>query len=229
MSYKASGTISLDIHRNEYNRFGGPVTFTNRYLKVKPREIVLRAAASLAPPCTKFFKRTELDLIGPLIALVILIMIIHYGYIFKDPTATDSFIAPISTVFSYAVFVPIVGFIICKFARAAVTFWDIATLLGYGLYSHIIILCMNLVIYQEESNTFFFICLFIFGGSSALRMSIILLSTIPKPAARLLVCSTLFIIHLLYAIFLYFTYMHPTFVYGIGNSKKVSNVIHNNL
>ncbi|XP_025601974.1 protein YIPF3-like [Athalia rosae] len=229
MANEGSAFISLPISSKEYVKFDSRIPFINRYMKVKPLEIGRRILASLGPPCSERFRKSDVDLVGPLIAILFLIALLHYGYAIKDPTATNTFIAPVNSVLLYVILNLCIGFILCKLARAAILFWDLAGLLGYTLYSHVLTLGLSLLIYQEESNAFFFLCLFLFGGLSALRMCVILIVTIPKPAARLLVCSTLFISHLLFLIFLHFAYMHPTFVYGIENSKRVPTVIHNNL
>jgi hypothetical protein len=76
-----------------------------------------------------------------------------------------------------------------------------------------------LLFYQEESNTFFFIFLVIFGGLSSLRVAVVLLASIPVPAARLVVCSLVATVQLLSLVFLHFAYMHRTFVYGAGEVR----------
>lgn len=221
MSYDGSAIITLPIDSSkEYRKFDSRVSFVNRYMKVAPMEVCERIIASFGPPFTQRFRKRDADLVGPVAAMFFLIAILHYGYSAKDPSATNTTMAPITAVVSYALLNPCVGFLLCKLARANIVFWDLTALLGYTLYSHILTLSLSLLIYQEESNAFFFLCLFIFGGLSALRMCLILITTIPKPAARLLVCSTLFISHLLYLIYLHFAYMHPTFVYGAGNRRN---------
>lgn len=229
MAFDGSAVITLPIDSTEYRKFGSRNSFVKHYFNVAPDEVGRRIIASLGPPCTERFKRRDPDLVGPLLAVFFLIAILHYGYSIKDPAATNKMVAPINSVLLYAILNPCLGFVLCKLARANMAFWDLAGLLGYTLYSHILTLILSLLIYQEESNAFFFLCLFIFGGLSALRMCLILITTIPKPAARLLVCSTLFISHLLYLIFLHFAYMHPTFVYGAGTGKRVPTVQHNYL
>ncbi|KAJ9576702.1 hypothetical protein L9F63_025403 [Diploptera punctata] len=49
-------------------------------------------------------------------------------------------------------------------------------------------------------------------GLSALRVALVLLASIPVPAARLLVCSFTATVQLLSLVFLHFAYMHRTFV-----------------
>lgn len=230
MAYKESAVITLPLDtKSHYVKFNSRVKFINRYVKVAPQEIAKRILASLAPPFTEKFKSRDVDLAGPVFAILFLTAVLHYGYQIKDPTATNTTIAPLSSVFLYSVLNPCLGFILCKIGQANIAFWDLTGLLGYALYSHILTLLLSLWIYQEESNAFFFICLFLFGGSSALRICVILIPKIPKPAARLLICSMLFISHLLYLIFLHFAYMHPTFIYGIGSDPRVPTIVHNNL
>ncbi|XP_046481722.1 protein YIPF3-like [Neodiprion pinetum] len=230
MAYKGSAVILVPTDSKQYCvKVDGHVSFVNRYMKVTPYDIGRRIIASLGPPCNKKFRIENIDLVGPLLAVLILIAILHYGYRIKEPSATDLTMAPVTSVLLYIVVNPCLGFVLCKLARASMVFWDLVGLLGYALYSHLITLILSLMIYQEESNAFFFLCLLSFGGLSALRICILLITSIPKPAARLLVCSTLFINHLLFLIFLHFTYMHPTFIYGRGSDKRVPTKIHTNL
>jgi hypothetical protein len=92
-------------------------------------------------------------------------------------------------------------------------------LLGYGMFGHVFTLAVSFLFYQEESNTFFFVCLVMFGGLSALRITVVLLASIPVPAARLVVCSLVATVHLLSLMFLHFAYMHRTFVYGAAKLR----------
>ncbi|XP_046745071.1 protein YIPF3-like [Diprion similis] len=230
MAYKGSAIVLVPTDSKEYSvKVDGRVSFVNRYMRVTPYDIGRRIIASLGPPCNKKFKIENVDLVGPLLAVLFLIAILYYGYRIKDPSATDSILAPVTSVLLYIVLNPCLGFVLCKLARASIAFWDLAGSLGYALYSHLITLILSVLIYQEESNAFFFLCLFLFGGLSALRVCIILITSIPKPAFRLLVCSTLFVSHLLFLIFLHFAYMHPTFIYGKGSDKRISTKIHTNL
>jgi hypothetical protein len=109
---------------------------------------------------------------------------------------------------------PLATYALSSLGWATVNLTEMIALLGYGLFGHVFTLAVSFLIYQEESNTFFFFCLVIFGGLSAIRVAVVLLASIPVPAIRFVVCSLVATIQLLSLVFLHFAYMHRTFVYG---------------
>lgn len=177
---------------------------------VQPQELPFRICSSLVPPLTKKFQKVYIDLLGPLIAFLILTALVNYGYSLKNIKYSFS---PNEALVAYIVVTPVIFFLLCKIGQSAVSFIKVFALVGYGLYGHVFTLLLSFLCFQEKSNTFFFICLVIFSGLSTLRMALVILGTLKVPAARLLVCSTISVINVLFIIFLHFAYMHRNFEY----------------
>lgn len=182
------------------------------HLGVPPHQIFGRILASLLPPIlTKMYQKIYVDLFGPILAVLILAGILNYGYSFK----TDSIkLAPTEFLLAYSCVMPVVCYGLIKIAQSDVTFIELTSILGYGLYGHIFTLVISYVLDDDKNNYFFFLSLMVFGGLSTLRIALILIATIPKPALRLVICSFVATVQLLFLVFIHFAYMHRTFVYG---------------
>ncbi|XP_067010915.1 protein YIPF3-like [Anabrus simplex] len=182
------------------------------YFSVPMSELPYRILTSLVPPLTgKSF--VYVDLLGPSLALLLLAALLHYGHVSKLPAAAVSR-SPTEVLLLYVALMPALTYVLGRVGRATIGFWEMVALLGYALYGHVLTLSVSLLFYQEKSNVFFFCCLVLFGGLSALRVVLVLLASIPLPAARLLICSLVATLQLLSLIYLHFAYMHRTFVYG---------------
>lgn len=183
-------------------------------LLVTPKAYFQRIFASFIPPFTKKYKRINVDLLGPMLAVLFLAAILTYGTLYKS---IQVLISPSTSLLIYSMFMPLYCFILCKLGLSDVTLCEVISLVGYSLYGHILTLMISLFFYHESSNTFFFLCLILFSGSSTFRLAIVLLKTIPLPPMRFIVCSSISVIHILFLIFIHFAYMHKTFEYGIKN------------
>ncbi|KAJ9595512.1 hypothetical protein L9F63_013277 [Diploptera punctata] len=180
---------------------------------VPPGDLPRRMFLSFIPPIGERYRHVHVDFVGPSIALLLMAGMLHYGHASKLPSSAANR-SPTEVLLLYTVFMPIAVYILGRLAKAVVTFTEMFALLGYGLFGHVFTFAVSLLFCDEESNVFFFLCLTVFGGLSALRVALVLLASIPVPAARLLVCSFTATVQLLSLVFLHFAYMHRTFVYG---------------
>lgn len=162
---------------------------------------------SIIPPFSKKYQRVPTDLIGPACAITILWAILHYGYSFKSISPNWS---PLAVVLLYSVFVPLSTFSLCHLGHSQLSLRQVISLTGYALFGHILTLVVSML------TDYFFVCLTVLGGLSTLRLCLFLLWSIPKPGARLIVCSIVSVVHILFLVFGHFVYMHPTFVYAKG-------------
>ena len=186
---------------------------------VPPSHLPHRIFVSLVPPFLgEQYRFVYVDFLGPSLALLLMASILHYGHATKLPSAASN-TSPTEVLLLYAVFMPLATYVLSSLSWATVSLTEMIALLGYGMFGHVFTLAVSLLFYQEESNTFFFVCLVIFGGLSALRVAVVLLASIPVPAARLVVCSLVATVHLLSLVFLHFAYMHRTFVYGAAELR----------
>lgn len=177
------------------------------YLFVNPTEIMFRIFASFIPPIGFRYKKVYVDFLGPALAFLILNAFVYHFYTLKSNVN----LSPINTICVFSVLMPCLCFILCKLGRSYITLPQTISLIGYSLYGHILTLSISYLCFHETSNVFFFMCLILFGGLSTLRLTLIILSTIPKPAVRLIICSAVSTLNILFLIFLHFAFMHKTF------------------
>ena len=188
----------------------------NSLITIPPPAILNRIYLSFMPPIGKRHQKVYTDLVGPLLALILLYSILHYGHKYKNHAIS---VSPITFILAYTIIIPVSYYFLCKVARSDITFIQFVSLWGYAMYGYIFTLIISLLLFDEKSNTFFFLCLIIFGGLSTFRLSIIVLKTIPKPAARLVVCSLIAIVQILCLVFVHFAYMHRTYVHVIQHKE----------
>lgn len=186
------------------------------YFTIHPHVLPKRIILAFVPPILgSKSRRVYVDLVGPCLAILTLAAILHYGHAYKLQTAAPS-MSPSELLLYYCASFTLVTFLLAKLGQAVLSLIEVAALLGYGLYGHIFTLAISQLFDHEESNTVFFTNLIVFGGLSGLRIALVLLSSIPHPASRLLVCSVTTVVHLMFSILVHFAYMHSTFVYGSG-------------
>ncbi|KAJ4437077.1 hypothetical protein ANN_17212 [Periplaneta americana] len=198
------------------------LTSIKNHFLVPLDELPHRIFVSLVPPILgEKFRHVYVDFLGPSLALLLMAAILHYGHASKLPSAAAN-TTPTEVLLLYAVLMPAAAYILGWLCRATVTLSEMYALLGYGMYGHVLTLALSLFFFHEESNAFFFLSMIVFGGMSALRVALILLASIPAPAARLLVCSFVATVQLLSLVFLHFAYMHRTFVYAAAELTDAS-------
>ncbi|GLV44419.1 hypothetical protein CBL_10223 [Carabus blaptoides fortunei] len=186
------------------------------HFSVPPYHLLKRIIQSLVPPIFNKHQKIYVDLLGPLLAVLSLTVLLHYGHAAKLPTAASK-MSPTEVLLVYMTLMPVVSYILVRLGQSRITLVEIISILGYALFGHILTLTVSMIFYNEESNTFFFLCLMMFGGLSTLRIVLILVALIPKPAVRLIVCSFVSVVQLLLLVFLHFLYMHRTFKYAKNN------------
>ncbi|CAB0006552.1 unnamed protein product, partial [Nesidiocoris tenuis] len=180
--------------------------------RVSPRDIPKRILSSFVPPILgENSRKVYVDLIGPLLAVVILSLVLSSGHSDKHPKAMLN-TPPILALSYYCLAMPSICLFAAKAGNSTLSLAEILSLLGYGLYGHILTILSCYLI--SMSDMFFFLAMILFCGLSAFRLAVVLLLTIPRPVARLIVCSLVTICHVLFLVFIHFAYMHKTFVYG---------------
>lgn len=210
----SNSVIFMDSAEKSYKSDNNGQTF-KKLFHVQLDELPFRIFLSLMPPLVKKFQKVYVDFLGPLLALLVLTAVVNYGYYLKKIKHAGY---PTETVMIYSLLMPVLCRILCKLGQSQISVYKLISLLGYALYGHIFTLLISYMCFQEQSNSFFFICLVIFSGLSTLRVVLIIMSTINLPAARLIVCSVISIINILFIVFIHFAYMHRTFVYKVPTS-----------
>lgn len=190
------------------------------HFSVPLHELPHRIISSLIPPIFgNKYRKIHVDLLGPFLAILALFILLHYGHANKIPAAVSS-ISPFDLILTYVISMPIFSFILIRcLGQSRITFIELTSILGYALFGHIFTLTVSLLLYNEQSNFVFFVCMLIFGGLSTLKIILILVAFIPKPVLRLVICSFVSIVQLLFLITLHFLYMHRSFTYGANKTK----------
>lgn len=190
------------------------------FFTVSVSDLPTRIAISFLPPMLgDLSQHVYVDFVGPCLALLTMAAILHYGHAYKTQSAALE-ITPSELLLYYSLTLPLICYFLAKIGRTYLKYTEILSLLGYGLYGHIFTLAFSQLLNFEENNIIFFINLLLFGGLSAIRIAVVLIASIPVPAARLLVCSVVTIAHLMFLIFVYFAFMHSTFIYGSSKTEK---------
>jgi len=198
----------LDVRSPEPNS----LTRLSSHFRVNLFDVVRRVGSSFLPPvCGDASRRVYVDFVGPAIALLLLGCVLHYGHANKHPTAALP-LPPFTLLFYYSATMPSVCLLFSWLGSSRVGLPEVISLIGYGLYGHFFTLLLSLML--GSSDFVFFFCMTLFGGLSGLRIVLVLLMTIPRPGARLIICSLVCVLNLLFLIFIHFGYMHTTFMYG---------------
>lgn len=154
------------------------------------------------------------DFVGPTVSTLILISLLQYGFNCKlsrpyNVTAVNA----IPTVLIYYAIVSLFIFLSSRIVQTKLKILDVATLVGYSFYGCIFTLIVPFIL-KIVQDYVFYICLVLFGGLSGIRILSILLFAIEMPVARLLICSVIGNMHILFLIYLYYFYIHPTYIFG---------------
>lgn len=182
---------------------------TLSYFTMPANDLPKRILMSFTPPLRSRF--VYVDFLGPCLALILLATILGYGHAYKMPSAVYHR-SPTEILAMYCLTMPAICYVLTRLGKSSVSFLQLLSLLGYGLYGYVFTLVISFI--SDETNNFiFYLSMILFTGTSVLRMCLIILLTIKLPAVRLLVCSIVAILQMLFVVFLYFTFVHSSFVH----------------
>lgn len=185
------------------------ITRALSYFTMPADDLPKRILQSFTPPLRSRF--VYVDFLGPCLAFILLATILGYGHAYKIPSAVYHR-SPIEVLVIYCLCMPAICYTLTRLGKSSITLLEILSLIGYSLYGYIFTLFVSLVS-DEANNVIFYIAMVIFTGSSVFRTCLIILLTIKLPAVRLLVCSIIAILQVLFVVFLYFTFVHSSFVF----------------
>ncbi|XP_050531595.1 protein YIPF3-like [Daktulosphaira vitifoliae] len=174
---------------------------------ISPGDLLKRILHSFLPPFRSYY--VHIDFMGPVLAFVILATTLSYGHAYKITSAVYHR-SPSEILFFYCSLMPVLCYILTRLGQSKISFVQLISLLGYGLYGYVFTLIISFIS-DETNNILFFMAMIIFTGSSVLRVCLIVLVTIKIPVVRLLVCSIIAIVQVLFVVFLYFTFVHSSF------------------
>lgn len=179
------------------------------YFTMPANDLPKRILSSFTPPLRSRF--VYVDFLGPSLAFILLASILGYGHAYKIPSAVYHR-SPTEVLAIYCLSMPAICYILTRLGKSSISFLQILSLLGYGLYGYVFTLIISFIS-DETNNVIFYSSMIFFTGSSVFRICLIILLTINLPGIRLLVCSIIAILQVLFVVFLYFTFVHSSFVF----------------
>ncbi|VVC25924.1 Longin domain [Cinara cedri] len=185
------------------------ITRALSYFTMPANDLPKRILTSFTPPLHSRF--VYVDFLGPCLAFILLAAILSYGHAYKIPSAVYHR-SPTEVLAIYCFLMPAICYILTGLGKSSISFLQILSLLGYGLYGYVFTLIISFIS-DETNNVIFYFSMIFFTGSSVFRICLIILLTIKVPGARLLVCSIIATLQVLFVVFLYFTFVHSSFVF----------------
>lgn len=193
------------------------------YFDVEPVQVRSRLMESMIPVrMINFPQKIAGELYGPLMLVFTLVAILLHGMktsgtVIREGTLMGT---AIGTCFGYWLGVSSFIYFLAYLVNAQITMLQMLSLLGYGLFSHCVVL---LITYNIHFHFLFYILWLLIGGLSTLRMVAALLSRTVGQTPRLLLCGTLSVLHMLFLLYLHFAY--HKIVEGLLDSLEGPNVI----
>lgn len=182
---------------------------TLSYFIMPADDLPKRILLSFTPPLRSRF--VYIDFLGPCLAFILLATILSYGHNYKMPSAVYHR-SPTEVLALYCILMPVICYILTRLGKSSISFLQLLSLLGYGLYGYVFTLVISFIS-DETDNIIFYLAMIFFTGTSVFRTCLIILLTIKLPAVRLLVCSIIAILQVLFVVFLYFTFVHSSFAF----------------
>ncbi|XP_015218423.1 protein YIPF3 isoform X1 [Lepisosteus oculatus] len=192
------------------------------YFDVEPVQVRNRLIESLIPVrMINFPQKIAGELYGPLMLVFTLVAILLHGMktsgtVIREGTLMGT---AIGTCFGYWLGVASFIYFLAYLSNAQITMLQMLSLLGYGLFSHCLVLFIT---YNVHFHSLFYILWLVIGGLSTLRMVAALISRTVGQTPRLLLCGTLAALHMLFLLYLHFTY--HKIVEGILDTLEGPNV-----
>ncbi|XP_063046972.1 protein YIPF3 [Engraulis encrasicolus] len=176
------------------------------YFDVEPMQVRNRLIESLIPVrMINFPQKVAGELYGPMMLVFTLVAILLHGMktsgtVIREGTLMGT---AIGTCFGYWLGVSSFIYFLAYLCNAQITMLQMLSLLGYGLFSHCVVL---FVTYSVHFHSLFYLLWLVIGGLSTLRMVAVLISRTVGQTPRLILCGTLAALHMLFLLYLHFAY-----------------------
>lgn len=185
------------------------VTRVLSYFTMPADDLPKRILLSFMPPLHS--RIVYVDFLGPCLAFILLATILGYGHAYKVQSSLYHR-SPTEVLAIYCTMMPAICYVLTYLGKSDISFLQILSLLGYGLYGYVFTLVISFIA-GESNNVIFYLSMILFTGTNVFRTCLIILLTIRLPAIRLLVCSIIAILQMLFVVFLYFTFIHSSFTF----------------
>jgi len=194
-----------------YNLYAN-IDILRPYFNVEPSEVRDRLIHSLIPRLPTGNRSVLVgELYGPSMLVFTLIAILLYGmktsgHEVKEGTLMGT---AFGVCFGYWIGVSAFVYFLAYVCNTHISFLHTLSLLGYGLFSHCIVLLLGIIIHPVHDHTFFYVTAIIFGGLAAVKIVFVLMARTAGRSQRLVVCTAAGSLHFLFLIYLHFAY-HKT-------------------
>jgi len=170
---------------------------------VSEGSIIIRILSSLFPPVGRF-KRIAVDFEGSFLSTFLLTATVYWGLVnSKGESRLHSLGHSLGLTMGYLILTSGFTWVLAKGTKTTITYRQIVSVLGYGLFGHAIVLLTC----EMGSNEWFMPLMTVVGGLDSFRICLILLARTPSPAFKFVLCTPVAIIHLFFLIYLHFAIM----------------------
>lgn len=176
------------------------------------RDVPHRILLSLVPPLIyPEYQQVYSDLRGPLFVVTTLATIILYGLHNPGQALAWELLTTTKLSLGYWLGFSLLAFLLGHCFGTTLSLPQLASLAGYSLTGHCLVLLGAELLHQEESHAVFFLLTTLFGGLATGRLILLVLARTPQPPHRLLMGSSLASIHLMHLIYIHFACMRRKF------------------
>lgn len=168
---------------------------------------IVRSFIPIRPSRTQI----DVDVVGPFFAVTILLILLYCAPSSKLESAP---VSPLYAVLFYILVIPISLFILLKADKSYLNIFQIFGLIGYALYSHIFVILCGLFSFDPTGfNGWVLYAYLILPGLASLKLFTVFLIRTRNPGLRFLVCSIACISNMLFLLFTYLFYVHPSYTH----------------
>ncbi|CAH1787354.1 unnamed protein product [Owenia fusiformis] len=185
----------------------GNIDILRPYFDVEPHQVRSRLIHSLIP-AYRTTQKLPGELYGPTMVVFTLIALLLFqmkssGHTVQEGTLMGSaFAVCFGYWFGASSFVWFVSYV----CNARITMLQIFSLLGYGLFGHCIVLFLGTVFHTSHDHLVFYLLWAVFGGLSTLKMISVIVPKTTGKTQRIIICSVIAVLHLLFLLYLHFAY-----------------------
>ncbi|XP_074661933.1 protein YIPF3-like isoform X2 [Tubulanus polymorphus] len=179
------------------------------YFNVEPHQVGQRLLYSLVPkfPGTAPQKLPS-ELYGPTMLVFTLVALLLFqmkmsGHHVGEGTLMGS---AIGLCFAYWIGGSALIWSVAYVSNSHIRGMQVASLLGYALTGHCIVLFLGTVIHTSHTHMLFYLLWAIFGGLCTLKMVTVLLERISGKTQRIVMAAIVVSLHLLFLLYLHFAY-----------------------
>ncbi|XP_078492299.1 protein YIPF3-like isoform X1 [Ciona intestinalis] len=191
----------IDIYAN--------IDILRPYFDIEPKELLLKLGHSFVPLRTLSTpQKISGELYGPLMTVFTLIAILLMNMKTSGTVLEQGTLMGTAFGVCFGYWWGVAGFIyfLSYICNTYISIVQCLSMLGYGMVSHCVILLLGH--FTHYSHGMFYILWAVVAGASAARMITILLSRTVGKSQRLLLCTSIASLHMLFLLYLHFAYHH---------------------